>query len=50
MYHFLHKHRHWFLALIVIAVILIAYFQLRDDGGMPVGPVNQPNPQQPVAP
>ena len=50
MYHFLHKHRHWLLALIVVSVVAIVYFQLRDDGGVPVRPVNQPNQPEPVSP
>ncbi len=49
MYHFLHKHRHWFFALIVISVGLLIYFQMRDDGGVPVGPAKSPVPQQQTA-
>ncbi len=42
MNHFLHKHRYWFLALILISVVALVYFQMRDDGG------TVPNPPVPV--
>lgn len=42
MYHFLHKHRYWFLALATLAIIAIIFFQLQDDGGMAPGPNPQP--------
>jgi hypothetical protein len=44
MYHFLHRHRYWFLALVIVAVAGIFYFQLRGDPGGPGRPVNQPAP------
>ncbi len=40
MNHFLHKHRYWFLALILASVVALIYFQMRDDGGtVPPPPV-----------
>ena len=42
MYHFLHRHRYWFVALIVLTVVALAYFQFLDDGALGPGPVEQP--------
>jgi len=52
MNHFLRKHRYWLLALVVASVVAIAYFQLRDDGGLPAGPANpaQPTERLPIGP
>jgi hypothetical protein len=44
MYHFLHKHRYWFAALVLISVVAIFYFQMRDDGGLPPGAGNSNQP------
>jgi hypothetical protein len=44
MYHFLHKHRYWFAALVVIAAVAIFFFQIRDDGGLPAGADNSKQP------
>jgi hypothetical protein len=49
MYHFLHKHRYWFLALILASVVALIYFQMRDDGGT-VPPPPVPNPTSPLPP
>jgi hypothetical protein len=47
MYHFFHKHRYWLIALVVISVIAIFYFQMRGDPGGPGLPLQQ---QPPVGP
>ncbi|HEY2826599.1 MAG TPA: hypothetical protein VGJ04_03280 [Pirellulales bacterium] len=47
MYHFLHRHRYWFLAMVIIAVVAIFYFQMRGDPGGPGRPVNPPAAQNP---
>lgn len=50
MNHFLHKHRYWFLTLILLTVAALVYFQFRDDGGtVPNLPV-QSSPGQQAAP
>jgi hypothetical protein len=43
MNHFIHKHRYWFVAAVLIAVVAIFVFQIFDDGGTAPGPVNNPN-------
>ncbi len=40
MYYFLHKHRYWLTALVLISVVAIFYFQMKDDGGTVPNAVN----------
>ncbi|HTQ38968.1 MAG TPA: hypothetical protein VMJ32_08065 [Pirellulales bacterium] len=51
MYHFLHKHRHWFFALVVLAVAALVWFQLKGDPGGPIPnvPANRPTQPAPAA-
>jgi hypothetical protein len=44
MNHFIHKHRYWFVAAVLISVVAIFVFQMFDDGGTAPGPVNQGDP------
>ena len=44
MYHFLHKHRYWFLGLVFISVLALVYFQFLGDPGPPVPRPAQPQP------
>jgi hypothetical protein len=50
MYPFLHKHRYWFLALILLTVGALIYFQFRDDGGTVPGLPRQSTTGLPGAP
>jgi hypothetical protein len=47
MYRFMHKHRYWFAALVVITAVALAYFQINDDDPSPLPDNgNQPIPQE----
>lgn len=50
MYHFLHKHRIWLVALVVIAVGSMIIYSLSDDEAIQPGPGNQDATQMPAAP
>lgn len=49
MYHFLHRHKHWFLLVAIVSAIAIFYFQMQGDPGIPgQGGGSQPKPQAPA--
>ncbi len=56
MPYFLHKHRYWFMALIIVSVIAIFWFQMRDDvpagggAGNKANQMDQPSQRLPVGP
>jgi hypothetical protein len=56
MPYFLHKHRYWFMALIVLCVIGIFWFQMRNDVPAGGGAANnahkldQPSQRLPIGP
>ena len=35
MYHFLHRHKHWFFLLAVVSAVAIFWFQMKGDPGIP---------------
>ncbi|HEY2882316.1 MAG TPA: hypothetical protein VGJ15_07785 [Pirellulales bacterium] len=42
MYYFLHRHRYWLLALVLISVVALAVLQMRGDNPVVVPPVIPP--------
>ena len=47
MYHFLHRHKHWFFLIAVVSAVAIFYFQMKGDPGIPgAGPPGQIPPGQ----
>jgi len=52
MYHFMHKHRYWFAALVVLAAVAIFVFQRNGDNSAPQGdnprPLTAPNESLPI--
>jgi hypothetical protein len=50
MYHFLHKHRYWFVALVAIAVGSMIIYSLTNDEEIRPGENRQDATQVPAAP
>ncbi len=42
MYHFLHKHRYWFIALIALTIGIMVWYNVTDDESLQPGkPIDQ---------